>query len=325
MKKILDFVQKKTVRLVLATVLISLGVFFSFPEKGLVATLPLSFLFYVAAGLVFPDARLLLLAPPVISFFFGKSALLPDPFLYGAFHFVTSLFAYLSSFSLLRLKKRKLLSLLLAASLAAGLFLPTLYLGTPAAWQSAREAAEGYLAEHYPDQKFARIRLHRNTRDGSYRVLASYATETGTLTSTLTFSEDGVEDGFFKDTTAFMMEKRKSDLIRTFHRISASVITEGEDVLSEKKGSVLSGSYGQVDESVIEFMHYSVTLREEKPQRREFAEECARLLAALQEDGVTFGRISFFGLDAGNVVHRLDVDYSTPADPETLLSLVVNP
>jgi hypothetical protein len=86
----------------------------------------------------------------------------------------------------------------------------------------------------------------------------------------------------------------------------------------------LKGSYGNIDESVIPYMQYRVTLREEKPERREFAEECSRLLKALQEDGVKFGKITFYGLDAGNTVHRLEVSFDTPSDPESLLADVVN-
>ena len=121
-----------------------------------------------------------------------------------------------------------------------------------------------------------------------------------------------------------MTEKRKTDLIRSFHRISASVVTESLAVLSQEQNTTLKGFYGSLDESVIPNMHYSVTLREEKPWRRDFAEECARLLSALQEDGVTFGKITFYGMDAGRVVHRLDVTFDTSADMESLLANVVN-
>ncbi len=312
--------EKKHIRLLLATFCLTLGVYFSFPERGFAATFPLMFLFSFVAG--FFDCPILFfpLVGGAIALFYGVMASFSDPF---SFAVVSALLALCGAFgarAILRLKaKRKIvMGLGFVLVLAIGTLLPLFFVGTPIAYRQEKQKAEEYLSEHYPDQTFGDMIFYYDFRQKKYCATVSYDNEGNTLTSSLRFGEH-VEDGFFSDYSRYVLMKRKTDLIEVFHQKEFSLITEEVELLVDRDQPV-PGHYGTVSETLYPFTHFSVTFRDEKPDREEFADACRLVLLALREGGVEFGKITFYGLDVGNVLYRCEV--TGDMNPEEILSQV---
>lgn len=316
--------NKGHLRLYLATILVTLGVYLSFPEMGFSATLPWMLLFSAASFFLFPKLWFAPVASLAIAYFYGLMAALPDSVSFG---FFSALFALCGSFCSKMFWKglgnKKILSFVLCfAFLLTGIALGSLYLGTPWEFLSQEKEGKAYLAETYPDQEFFDIRFHREYRKEGYRATVSYDYSGNTLTSELFFGEKGeVEDAFFTAFTDFLAEKQKTNLIEVFQENKFSLITEISSFPKEEMKPPYPGKYGQENEEWQKKMHFSVTFREEHPQRREFALACGEVVEALREEEVLFGSITFYGLDGGNPILRCRVLPDTPS--EEILSLVV--
>lgn len=316
-KKIL---KGKYTPLLFATFLMTLGVYFSFPERGFLATLPVMLLFSFFASSLFPKIWFSLLAGGGIALFYGVMAYLDGPVFFFAVSTVLSLCGFSLARCIFSLKKGKkgLKIALIALSLAVGILLPMFYLGTPVAFWQQKEKVENYLATTYPDQTFSRITMYFDRKEDGYQVRVAYPNGENTLTSNLFFNQK-VEDGFFDDYSAYLLTRRKADLIEAFYSADLSVITEEGQVLLTQLFPI-PGSYGVLDERLLPQMTFSVTFREEMPDRKDFAAACSTALTALQERGIVFDEITFFALDGGRVALRLPVRYDT--DPATTLTQV---
>ncbi len=313
--------QKKNTLLVVATLLITFGVYFSFPYRGIAATFPLMFLFSFLGAKVYPNFLFCSFASFGIGIFYGMMAALPDPFTFG---FVTLIVSFCGAFCGKNLisslgKKQWGKTFLCLFFTVLGIATPLFSAGLPTQFVAERQRAAEYLEKTYPDQTFDRMTFFYDLREKGYRANVEYRNGEGVLESELFFGRDEIRDGYFTDYATALLIKRKSELVRVFQKNEMNVITQEVEILPTKDG-VVPGAYGQIPEEMIALTHFSVTFREEKPERTEFAQACKEVVAALKEEKVTFGALTFYGLDAGNTVHRCQVTWDT--DPESILSLV---
>ncbi len=311
----------QSLRLCLATLCVTVGVYVSFPEMGFVATLPLLPLISLLTYFFFSKVWFIALLAAAISLFYGATANLPDP---GSFCLVSLLASLLGALTgkMICLGSRKKWFYLIALFALAVSVVPTFfYAGTPGTYLTARKEAEDFLAHRYPEQEFSQIRFHWDVRACHHRALLYYDYEGNTLTSEVFFEAEGVKDGFFHDYTQWMMEKRKSQFIALFQEKGHSVITQVETLSEPEEGATYPGYYGSAGEEWLKTMRFSITFREEKPDRREFAEACSKVLSDLQEKELVFDRVTFYALDAGKVCYRCQLSFDS--DPQSALSEVV--
>jgi hypothetical protein len=315
--------KKGALPLICATALVTLGVYFSFPEMGFVATLPLMFLASALGFFLYRKLWFFPLSAFLIAGFYGKMAVLPDPVSYAVFSAVISLFAAGAvKLFLSFLEKKKILSVLLSLVLCAlGVFVGFFYMGSPAAHLKMAVQVENYLSQTYPLQTFSDIRIHYDYREKNYRVTAAFEDRGNWGHGEFVFADGVLEDGFFQEYTDYITETRKSALVSAFQKNRLSVVTEISDFPREKVSAPYQIVFGQENEEWSQLMNYSVTFRKEKPDRREFAQACAEALHILQEEKLVFGSVTFYGLDAGREVYRCEVNYDT--SPDEVLSLVV--
>lgn len=307
----------KELRLLAATLLVTLGVYVAFPERGLIATLPLLFIFAFAAFFVYPELHMISLLGGGIALLYGVMANLPASLLFGVFGAVSALCGALCARAIRKASSEKKLKafILFLLPLLIGVLLPLFFAGSPVSYLRERDEALSYLEKNYPDQTFSRVVFYFDPSEKAYRATVYYDNEGNTLSSDLLFAST-VQDGYRKAYADYVLMKQKNELIRVFQEKDILVITDEAGLLLERSDPV-PGTYGALSEKMLPLTHYTVTFREEKPERREFSEACAEALTALQEADVRFGKITFYGLDAGNVVYRCEVSFDTSAD-ETL-------
>lgn len=319
LKKLLP--EQKTMRFLLSTLLLTLGVYFAYPIHGLAATLPLCFVFFVFAYLVSDLLWVHLLTAGGIAFFYGLTTIFYDPFTFALFAVLSALAAAFAVKGAKKVfKEKKLLGLVsVLLSVALGILSPFVFSGTPMAYLEAKQDTAKYLAETYPEQSFEEVTLYYNLREKSYEAQVEYLFEGNDLTSTITFSEP-VRDGFLDDFVSWMQEKRKSVLIDVLKNGTEDVVINSAGLSEKTPDGVFHGSYGSIGTEMEPLFHFSATFRDEKPERREFADACRSVMATMKESGFDYGSVTFYALDAGNVIYECTVNPET--DPELILSLV---
>ena len=256
-----------------------------------------------------------------IAFFYSMTTGFYNPFLFTLFVLATTLFAAWIVRSLRSvLKERKFAWIPLAVlMLAASVSLPILCWGTPAGYRDALRDVEEYLSETYPQQKFTEKKVYYHFSEKCYLAELTYLYDGNPLTSTLLLS-DPVEDGFLTDFVSWMQEKRKSVLIDVLKNGTEDVLVNSSGLSEKTSDGVFHGSYGQLGTEMEPLFHFSATFRQEKPDRRDFADACRSVMATMKEHGFDYGSITFYALDAGNVIYECTVSPKT--DPEQVLSLV---
>ncbi len=312
----------KLFRVLSATLLLTLGVYFSFPERGLLATFPLCFLFSFGAFWLYSSLAFLSTGAFLIAFFYGMLSSFPAYPQFGVVAFLCALAGGLCAKGLRSLRggKKLLFSLLFFFSLFMGMLLPLLYMGTPTAYLAAKDRATEFLKEKYPDQHFSQMVFYRENTKVGYLATVYYEYQGNWLSSQLFFGEEGVEDGFLTDYSLWMMEKYKSELIGILQNGSQAIMAESIGLLQNDQVQSYPGSYGVFQEAWIPWMHFSVGYRQEKPDRRDFALAVKESFDLLRQAEFDYGQITFYALDAGNVVYECCVTPETC--PEEILALV---
>ena len=312
---------KGSLWLLLATLLLTVGIYLAYPARGLAATLPLLFLFAIAAVFLWQKPLWLSLLGGGVSLFYGLFTDLTDPFLFAVFSSVTILLAGGSVKGFCKGTKEKKKPFLLLAILCTllGLVLPLFYTGSPMAYKMEEKEVNAYLAETYPDQEFHRITLYRNAREKGYEVRVTYPYESAELESSLFFGTQ-VKDGFLEDFSLRLQEKRKAELIPLLKEADFSPVVDASGIAEQ---NVFHGSYGEVGEEMKPLFHFSLTFREELPARRDFAQACGKVHRLLKENGFDYKEMTFYALDAGNVVYACTLTPET--QEENILSMVHYP
>ncbi|MBR2634651.1 MAG: hypothetical protein IKD31_03625 [Clostridia bacterium] len=289
---------------------------------GQLATYPVLFVSALIAYFVFPRLWVGAALGGVIAYLYGVMAGLPDVRSFFAVSLIGSLLGSLTAHFLLSAIRRKKLwrGAVAVLALLCGILLPILYLGTPWQYAQKRQEARDYLAKTHPDQSFEEMRFHYDYRKREYRALLLYDYDGNRLSSECFFGEDGIRDGYLDDSVEWMLISRKTVFVELFREKEFSVVVDEVGLSEYEKDAVYHGTYGTMNEDLISKMHFSVTFRREKPERRFFAEACAEVLTALRENEIDFGRITFYALDAGDIVYRCIASSDTPT--EELLSLV---
>ena len=318
-KKLLP--EQKTVRYLFATFILTIGVYLAYPFHGIVATLPLCFLCSAVAFLVSDHLAVHLASTAAIAFFYGLTTDFYDPFSFALFCTGASLCSAIAIRCLRALPKGKKALKVLGAVTVTGIAvaLPMIFGGTPTAFLAVREDTGAYLSKTYPQQEFERVTVYYNLRERCYAAEVEYLFEGNDLTSSILFSEK-IKDGFQDDFVSWMQEKRKSLLIDVVKKSAEDVVIDSAGLETKPEDGVFYGSYGVFGTQMEPLFHFSATFREEKPERREFAEACKAVMATVKENGFDYGSITFYALDAGNVVYECTVTPET--DPELVLSLV---
>ena len=312
---------KSSLWMLLATLLLTVGIYLAYPARGMAATLPLLFPFALTAVFLWQKPLWLSLLGGAVALFYGLFTDLADPFFFAIFSVATILLAWGSVKGLFRvIKEKKRLFLLLAVLCTLlGLSLPLFYTGSPLAYKQAEKEVKAYLATTYPDQEFHCITLYRNARKKGYEVRVIYPYESAELESSLFFGAQ-VKDGFLEDFSLRLQEKRKAELIPLLKEADFSPVVDACGI-AEK--SVFYGSYGEVGEEMKPLFHFSLTFREELPARRDFAQACGKVHSLLKENGFAYREMTFYALDAGNVVYACTLTPQT--QEEDILSLVHYP
>jgi len=322
-RKCRGIVESEKFRLFFSTFLYTLGIYLSFPEKGLIATIPLAFLWMAAGFALFPKGKICFVSVGLISFFYGIFANLRDPFLFALFSLISAVGGVLlvKGIRLLLRKKTALGAVLSLAALVAGVASTLVYQGTPTAHWEARDRFREYLSSTYPDQTFTDLTVHYDLRGGGYRGIVYYPNENNTLSSDLFLDENGVQDGFLQDFARWMLDIRKSDLIVLFNSSAPhAVVFDSEGFTEEGKSlSVYQGAFGDLREEMIPMMHYSATFRKECVSNKSFIEAVKESLLFLQKENVVFGEITFYGEDNGERIYSCTVTPET--DPEEIVYL----
>lgn len=318
-KKLLP--EQETVRILISTVLLTVGVYLAYPIHGIVATLPFCFLASAFAYWISDRLWVHLGTVGAIAFFYGMTTGFYDPFTFALFSVLSALLASFCVGAVRSLLKgKKLLPVLALILVVLGAFaLPFVFSGTPTALLSAQKDTKDYLSSTYPDQKFEDVTVYYNLREGCYAAEVEYLFEGNDLTSSILFSEK-VRDGFLDDFVSWMQEKRKSYLIDVVKKSEEDVLIHSAGLAEKTPDGVFHGYYGKVGTEMEPLFHFDATFREEKPERRDFAEACRNVMATIKENDFDYGSITFYALDAGNVVYECTVTPET--DPELVLSLV---
>lgn len=294
--------EKKTTRLLLSTLLLTVGVYLAFPERETVATLPLLFVFSVLAYLAKPSLLFQVGAGFAIALFYGKMGNLPVFIPFALFSAASALCGALAVIAGKKLLQKKYAYLALCIPvLAAGLLMPLLFTGTPSARASAEETVAAYLKEKYPDQVFSDLVVYYDCQEEGYSVSAFYDFRGNTLLSSLFLSEGEIEDGFLDDFCGWMQEERKSELIAILKEGEEAIQTDSEEVTGNSDEMVFHGSYGSIREEMYPLMNFSVTFREEKPDMESFSAACREAVTLLRGEDFSYGTVTFYGLDAGRV------------------------
>lgn len=299
-KKLLP--ENETVALLLSTLLITVGVYFAFPERETLATLPLMYLFALGAFLFKPSFVFQTGATFAVALFYGKMGNLSFFLLYAAFCAVSALAAALTVWSVRRLMRKKYVYLAVALPLVAlGILLPVLFAGTPASRGEAEEKVADYLKTKYPDQEFQELLVYFDPEERGYTVTAFYDFKGNLMDSPLFLRDGEVRDGFLDAFCGWMQEERKSVLISVLKKSGESFYTDAEPITTDTEDMVFRGSYGSIREETYPLMNFTVTFREEKPDRETFSEACREAVILLREAGFSYGTVTFRGLDAGRV------------------------
>ncbi len=319
LKKLLP--EQKTVRFLISVLLLTLGIYLSYPIHGIVSTLPIGFIIYFFAYLVFDQLGVHVAAVAGIAFFYGLTTDFYDPFSFALCSALSALFAAFAVRLIRAVKNgKKLLPLLsLAAILAGAVIIPFVFSGTPSGLIAAQKDTKAYLSSTYPEQKFEEVTVYYNLRERCYAAEVVYLFEGNDLTSSILFSEK-VEDGFLDDFVSWMQEKRKSHLIDVVKKSQEDVLINSAGLAEKTPDGSFRGYYGKVSTELEPLFHFSATFREEKPERRDFADACRAVMETIRENEFDYGSITFYALDAGNVVYECTVTPET--DPELVLSLV---
>ncbi len=319
LKKILP--EQKTWRYLLSTLVLTLGVYFAYPIRGIVATFPLCFFFSILGYLVFDSLKAHCATSAAIAFFYSLMTDFYDPFSFTVFVVASALFAAFTVrfFKAFPQGKKIVLSLGICAMLFLGVFGTTVICGTPMGFLKAKKEVSEYLSRTYPNQSFENVTVYYNLRERSYEAQVEYLFEGNDLVSTITFSKE-IRDGFLEDFVSWMQEKRKSVFIDVLKNGTEDVVVNSSGLAEKTPDGVFRGSYGSIDSEMEPLFHFSVTFREEKPERRDFADACRLVMATINEHHFDYGSVTFYALDAGNVVYECTVTPET--DPELVLSLV---
>lgn len=313
--------DQKSVRYLLATLFLTLGIYFAYPMNGIVATFPLLYLASLLAYLMSPHLSVHLLTAFAIASFYSMTTAFYSAFFYGGYALLAALCAAVTVRCIRKLKEQKgILQILgLVLSFACGILLTFVFSGTPFGFSDATEHADSYLAKTYPEQKFREVTVYYNLREGAYAAEVEYLFEGNDLSSTVIFGEK-VKDGFLDDFVSWMQEKRKSVLIDALKTGSEDVVVDSSGLAEKTPDGVFHGSYGSLGNEMEPLFHFTATFREEKPDRRDFADACRAVMETLKQNGFDYGSITFHGLDVGNVIYTCTVTPDT--DPELVLSLV---
>ncbi len=315
---------KGSLGMLLATLFLTIGIYLAYPARGMTATLPFLFPFALAAAFLWQKPLWLSLLGGGVSLFYGLFTDLVDPFFFAVFSLATILLAWGGVKGFLKVTKEKKKPFLVLAILCTllGLVLPLSYTGSPVAYKKVEKEVKAYLAETYPDQEFHRITLYRNAREKGYEVRVTYPYESAELESSLFFGSK-VKDGFLEDFSLWLQEKRKAELIPLLKEAEYSPVVDASGLAEKAEQSVFHGSYGEVGEEMKSLFYFSLTFREELPERRDFAQACGTVHRILKENGFDYGEMTFYALDAGNVVYECTLTPET--QEENILSLVHYP
>ena len=221
--------QKKTyLRVLLATLILTLGVYFAFPPFGITACFPIPFFCGALSFLVFDRIAFAAVAGP-IAFFYGMMMGYPSPLLFAAALLGAGLCGAVFGKAVFFLREKKGGSRALwglIPALVIGLCIPLLFAGDPFRYASQRARVEEYLESIYPEQHFDKVQLFYDPTLTAYRASVHYSSGEGELESELIFAED-VLDGYYEDYAEFVLLKSKTDLIEAFRASDVSCIVEG--------------------------------------------------------------------------------------------------
>ena len=314
--------------LFLATILLTVGVYLFFPERGMLGTFPLLFLFSAAAYCIYPKFWQCVSICALASFLYGGMGKTPQLALFVLCSSLQTVFAA----AFIKLGKKWLCEKKVKQGICCGLFLfaaillPLFHSGTPFAYQKAYSRAETYLKETYPRQEFKDLILFYDPVEKCYRADVSYQNGEGVLHSQLMFTSDQVQDGFRQDYAIWMMDMYKAELIAQINSQSPHPVVLDSLGFTEEgqKFSSYSGSFGSLSEEMIPFMHYSATFRKEHSTRKSFIEDVKEMLAFLKEKEVLFGEITFYGQVQDTKVYACRVTPTTDAEEILYLSEILN-
>ncbi len=310
--------QQKTVRFLLATLFLTVGIYLAYPVHGILATFPVCFVFSVLAFLLNDCLGMHLTSAAGIAFFYSLMTDFYDPFIFTLFCAASAFLAALTVRSIRALSKGKKIFLFLSL-VVAGSVLTVLLSGTPSSFLSAEKDAREYLNKTYPDQKFEAVTVYYNARKKCYAAEVEYLYEGNILSSSVLFSKN-VEDGFLDDFVSWMQEKRKSVFIDVVKKSGEDVLINSAGLTEKTFDGIFRGSYGIFGTEMEPLFHFSATFREEKPERVDFADACRNVMDTMKEQGFDYGSVTFYALDAGNVVYECTVTPET--DSELVLSLI---
>lgn len=303
----------------LATLCSTVGIYFAYPLCGFVSTLPLGFLFFYLSFKLFRNLTVHLVTLGAIAYFYGLMTDFYNAFFFAGFAVLVGLLSAFAVKTVNKLPKDKTRPRIVRFLIffAVGTVLTFIFSGTPTGYLSAKKDTAGYLSKNYPDQKFEEVRVYYNLQKTCYAAEVSYLYKGNDLTSTIFFRQE-VDDGFLKDYSLWLQEKRKSAMIEVLEDLNVKVESQG---LSEKtRDGVFHGSYGVVSSEMEPLFHFTVEFREEKPKREDFAEALRTAMTVLKENKFDFGSITFYAVDAGNLVYECTVTPET--ELEVVLSLV---
>ncbi|MBQ3866228.1 MAG: hypothetical protein II776_04945 [Clostridia bacterium] len=318
MKKIFARLQRyPAVATALSAIAAAAGAALSVPTAGPVSGLPLGFFLLVFACLFKTGV---FTAPPVAAavaaaFCWGLGV--SSPWAYTLAVAASSLAAAGLAVLLRRFfgkaKKDRYLLLPAVLFLAVGAALPFLVCGAPWSQVSAGREARDYLETRYPDQTFARVFTYRDPVALAWRSDADFVYEGNTLTSTLLFGEK-TEDGHLADRMALCMETRRSAFIEALREGEENVLVEPDGFSDElRQREVIPGVYGAYDPVLEPEMDFTVTFRREKTQKRDLALAVRDEMDLLASKGLTYHRITFVALSAGERVFTCAVTPRTEA------------
>ena len=313
--------KTKTVRLLVATLLLTVGVYAAFPERESLASFPILFLLSIASFFFHPSFVFGAGAAFATAFVYGKMAGFSDFLFFSAFAALCAFCGCATAWALKMTAKKKYGFLLLVLPLvAAGVALPLCLVGTPGERSAAEEAVSSYLSEKYPDQTFSDLLVYYDRAKDGYTVTASYDFNGNTLTSVLVYADGVTEDGFLSDFSGWMQEERKSELINLLKQGSNVIYADSEKMTENPEEMTFRGSFGSEPKEMYPYLRFSVTFREEKPDKETFAKACREAVGLLREAEFSYGDITFRGLDAGRVAFECKVTPETTE--EDVLSLI---
>jgi len=319
LKRIFGFHAGETFRMICAFLLIFFSVFFNSPRRGLISSFPIIFVVCAVVNFIYYSPKRMMICG-MASALIVSMADFADPrytVIYTAamgVYVLLSVLAWdyaLGTFTGYN-NGTPLIRVISFAGVAVLLAVYFVCMGTP--WQSmaVSDRVKGYMEEKYPGQTFTSYRPGYYIAEGKYTVDVYYDYKGSEISSPMVITDEGIEDGYFENTTNLLMLYRRTELLAF---IKKNYFDDEIDITPR----AFNGSpedfetFDELPEDIPSYyndrMEFNFLIYDHSVDLADFAEKSAKYARLLEEEGKIFHRIVFYGGEQGMSLYQLTYEY----------------